>query len=143
MYMKMKGFSFRGLTFSFVVAFLVWSSSLESCHGRTTGKHWRQNRAASAALSSKKGKAHGHGGAHKGNHHGGATKTKPPSRKTLPPLQPPTTKPKPDVPRSPPPQKGGHSSMFNVLDFGAKGDGVTDDTKVNINLIFTKVFMSL
>lgn len=86
---------------------------------------------ASPTVSSKKGKAHGHGGSHKGNHHGSASKTKPlPSRNTPQPLPPPVTKPKPDVPRSPPPQKGGHSSMFNVLDFGAKGDGETDDTKV-------------
>ncbi|KAG6601507.1 Polygalacturonase, partial [Cucurbita argyrosperma subsp. sororia] len=101
------------------VAFLVWSFSSEGCHGRATGKHWRQNREALPALSSKKGKTHNHGGAHKGNHHGGASKTKPPSRKM----------PKPDVSRSPPPQKGSRSSMFNVLDFGARGDGKTDDTK--------------
>ncbi|XP_022944796.1 polygalacturonase At1g48100-like [Cucurbita moschata] len=124
MYMKMKGLSFRGLTFMFVVAFLVWSSSLGGCHGRATGKHWSKNRVASATHSSKKGKAHSHGGGHNGNRRGGASKTKPPS-----------TKPKQDVPPSLPPQKGGggfkggHSSMFNVLNFGARGDGVTDDTK--------------
>ncbi|KAG6573735.1 Polygalacturonase, partial [Cucurbita argyrosperma subsp. sororia] len=108
----------------FVVAFLVWSSSLGGCHGRATGKHWSKNRVASATHSSKKGKAHSHGGGHNGNRRGGASKTKPPS-----------TKPKQDVPPSLPPQKGGggfkggHSSMFNVLNFGARGDGVTDDTK--------------
>ncbi|XP_023543454.1 polygalacturonase At1g48100-like isoform X1 [Cucurbita pepo subsp. pepo] len=119
MYVKMKGPSFRGLTFMLAVVFLVWSSSSEGCHGRATGKHWRQNREALPALSSKKGKSHNHGGAHKGNHHGGASKTKPPSRKM----------PKPDVSHSPLPQKGSRSSMFNVLDFGARGDGKTDDTK--------------
>ncbi|TYK15613.1 polygalacturonase [Cucumis melo var. makuwa] len=131
MYMKMEGISFRGLTFMFAVAFLVWSSSLEGCHGRVRSKHyWRQNRVASPALYSKKGKAHSHGGSHKGNHHGSASKTKPrPSHKTPQPLPRPVTKPKPNIPRSPPPQKGGHSFMFNVLDFGAKGDGKTDDTK--------------
>lgn len=135
---KMKGFSFRGLTFMFLVAFLVWSSSLEACHGRATWKNWRQNRAASAALYSKKWKTtHRHGGSHKGNHRGGASKIKPPS------LLPPATKPKPDVPRSlPPPHKGGgfngdHSSTFNVLHFGAKGNGETDDTQVNINLLLS------
>lgn len=110
------------------VVFLVWSSSSEGCHGRATGKHWRQNREALPALSSKKGKSHNHGGAHKGNHHGGASKTKPPSRKM----------PKPDVSHSPLPQKGSRSSMFNVLDFGARGDGKTDDTKVH-----TKIVMNL
>ncbi|XP_022151047.1 polygalacturonase At1g48100-like [Momordica charantia] len=126
----MKGLSFRGLTFMFLVAFLVWSSSLEACHGRATWKNWRQNRAASAALYSKKWKTtHRHGGSHNGNHRGGASKIKPPS------LLPPATKQKPDVPRSlPPPHKGGgfngdHSSTFNVLHFGAKGNGETDDTQ--------------
>ena len=47
-----------------------------------------------------------------------------------------TVAPIDDTPTTPPPKGyngGGHSptTTFNVLDFGAKGDGKSDDTKVN------------
>ena len=50
---------------------------------------------------------------------------------------PPTTKPIQDIPPSSPPQKGydsSHSLVFDVMDFGAKGDGITDDTKLMFNM---------
>ncbi|XVE92400.1 hypothetical protein REPUB_Repub01dG0094000 [Reevesia pubescens] len=139
----MSGISFRSLTFMFLIAFIVWSSSIETCIARR-GKHWRQNRyAAAASLSkNKKGKSHGHG------HQNGGSNPKPPPHKTSPPTPsspkpkappppkektPPSPKPKEDVPSNPPPQKGysngQQSNVFDVLDFGAKGDGKTDDTK--------------
>ncbi|KAK6133597.1 hypothetical protein DH2020_032657 [Rehmannia glutinosa] len=83
----------------------------ESCNARRVGRHWR----ASDSISKKKGKNHGYNNHHKGN----AGKSKP---KTLTPKAPPLP---PAAPRGP---KGG-SSVFNVLDFGAKGDGTKDDTK--------------
>ncbi|KAK8360606.1 hypothetical protein V6Z12_A04G175900 [Gossypium hirsutum] len=130
----MKGVGLRRLTFMFLVAFLVWSSSIETCIARKS-KHWRQRRhAASVSLYKKKTKDHSHG---HHNYHNGGTKTKPPPYKTTPPSPkvkaPPSPKPKVKVPSVPPPQKGygngQQSKVFDVLHFGAKGDGKTDDTK--------------
>ena len=99
-----------------LIALLVWCSSSGTCHARR-GKHWRQSRAASASLSKKKSKSHGSGSHHRG---GGKSKSKAP----LPPKQ--------DI--TPPPPEKKASESFNVLDFGAKGDGETDDTKVIFQL---------
>ncbi|XP_034700586.1 polygalacturonase At1g48100 [Vitis riparia] len=107
----MSGLSFRRLAFMLLFAFLVWSSSTGTCHARR-GKHWRHSRAASASLSKKKAKSHG-----SGSHHHGGSKSK--SKAPSPPKQEVTP---------PPPEKKGPET-FNVLDFGAKGDGDTDDTK--------------
>ncbi|KAE8023478.1 hypothetical protein FH972_009168 [Carpinus fangiana] len=107
-----------------LVAFLLWSSNFEACNARR-GRHWRQRRGPSGSLAKKKGKNHG-----KGNyHHSGGSKPKSPPHKA-PSLPPP--KPKEDLPAPSPPPKGsngGHSVTFNVLDFGAKGDGSSDDTQ--------------
>ncbi|XP_028754393.1 polygalacturonase At1g48100 [Neltuma alba] len=136
----MREWSFRGLTLMVLIASLVWSSNFEACIARR-GKHWRQNRDVSASLYKKKGKSHGN---KQNNHHGGGSshsKPKPPSSpphyKITPspsssPPSPPFPKPKKGSPPSGSPPKsynGGHSTTFNVLDFGAKGDGKTDDTK--------------
>lgn len=107
------------------IALLAWSSSLEMCNARR-GKHWRHSRAASASLLKKKTKSHG--SSHH-NHHGGSKSPTAPSHKS--PSLPPSPKPVEETPPSPPQKgySGGRSATFNVLDFGAKGDGSTDDTK--------------
>ncbi|PIA61915.1 hypothetical protein AQUCO_00200126v1 [Aquilegia coerulea] len=57
----------------------------------------------------------------------------PPSKgPTIPPSPSPTPSKGPTIPQSPPPpaeNNGRNSTIYNVLDFGAKGDGSTDDTK--------------
>lgn len=103
-----RGFSLKGLSLTLVIVFLIWFSSFDSCNARR-GKHWRQNRAASSSLSKKKAK---NNGGHGSKSHGGSKSPSP----------------------APAPPKKGHtdsdSTVFNVIDFGAKGDGATDDTKV-------------
>lgn len=111
----------------FLIAFLIWSSNFEGCIGRR-GKHWRENR---DSLLKKKGK----------NHNGGGSKPKAPPQKSIPPPQlqppPPSQEGAPSTPPPPPKNNnGGSSAIFNVLDFGAKGHGDTDDTKVNSTLNF-------
>ncbi|KAF9626691.1 hypothetical protein IFM89_038786 [Coptis chinensis] len=119
----MNCYSLRNFTLLILVTLLVWSSTLEPCNARK-GKHWRQSRATSASLY-KKSKSHGNSHKHQSKGSNGS-KQKPPSP---PPSQEPTI---PKVAPPPPPVKGnddGNAPMLNVLDFGAKGDGYTDDTK--------------
>ncbi|CAM8953125.1 unnamed protein product [Rhodiola kirilowii] len=110
----MAGLTIRCFTMMMlIVIFAVWTPSLfESCDAKRGG-HWR-HRGVSASLSSKK-KTKSHNG-HGSNYHHSGGKSKPK------PKSPPKKAPKV------PPQKGG-SATYNVLHYGAKGDGRTDDTK--------------
>ncbi|XP_010936703.1 polygalacturonase At1g48100 [Elaeis guineensis] len=105
----MSGFSFKGLTIPFLLVLLVMCSTLDICDaGR--GWDWR------AGDEGKSG--------------GGSSPTNP-SQLTKPkprPIPSPTPKPKPQPSPSPIPPAP-HGTAFDVLDFGAKGDGTTDDTK--------------
>ncbi|KAK4357520.1 hypothetical protein RND71_023130 [Anisodus tanguticus] len=132
----MGGLNFRSFTFMFIVAFLVWSSNVEICNARR-GKHWKQQtRASSASLYKKKGKYHG-----SNHHHKSGSKPKP--KYSSPPASTPTNPPSKGYTPTNPPSKGytptnppskGYdnvpsTNIFNVRNFGAKGDGKTDDTK--------------
>ncbi|KAH6763210.1 Pectin lyase-like superfamily protein [Perilla frutescens var. hirtella] len=120
----MGGFCLKNITFTIVIVLLVWCSDVEICNARRVGKHWRQSRNSAASLSKKKGKSHG------SSHHSG--KANKPKQKTPSPKAPPAP-PLPPPEGPPPPKKGGGnaagSAVFDVLDFGAKGDGCADDTK--------------
>ncbi|KAF5778149.1 putative polygalacturonase [Helianthus annuus] len=107
-------FSFKKLTFAFVVAILVWASSIETCNGRR-GKHWRHSRDTLSSLYKKKGNNHGHQIIVEKPKSKSKSKPKPKQKHPLPTPEEPIA----------PPQKG---SKFNVLDYGAKGDGASDDT---------------
>lgn len=91
---------------------------MESCNARRrVGSHWRKSRGeVSSSLFKKRGKSH---------HNSNGSKSKQKAPKAAPP----------------PPKEGDENTpdptVFDVLDFGAKGDGSTDDTKVKINANIT------
>ncbi|KAL8137917.1 hypothetical protein V2J09_003918 [Rumex salicifolius] len=126
-YRIMKGLNLKNLTITLVVSVLLWSSSIGVCSARR-GRHWRHKRPISASLVAKKGKSNG-GHTHTySHHHSSRSVPKPPSHKSSP-------SPKaaaPPVLSVPPSSKSPYkaaSSTFNVVKFGAKGDGRCDDTK--------------
>ncbi|CAN6901676.1 unnamed protein product [Brassica oleracea] len=134
-----KSLRLRSITLMMLMAVLVWSVTLETCIARR-GRHWRHNNQRSTdlsdSMSSKKPKSHGnsHHSSHNNNnshHHKSKPKPKPklqtppkvddnynsPVVSQLPKVQPPSL---PSL---------NESQVFNVMDFGAKGDGIRDDTK--------------
>jgi len=133
-----RSLSLRSITMMILMAVLVWSVTLETCIARR-GRHWRHSHRSSSdlsdSLSNKKPKSHGnshHHSSHNNNHHH-KSKPKPKPKLKTPPKahdnNSPVVSGPPKVQPPPlPPQKG--SQVFNVMDFGAKGDGKCDDTKV-------------
>nr|ABV25004.1 polygalacturonase 7 [Oncidium hybrid cultivar] len=106
----MAGFSFKGYVLMLLLILLLLCYNFEVCEARR-GKHWKQRRIPDSSLTKKKGKGKAGGGSHNNHHGGGGGGGKNPA------------------PMPSPSPSSSHNSMFNVLDFGAKGDGVTDDTK--------------
>lgn len=148
----------KGLTFLLPLALLVLSSSVHLCDARS-GKHWRHNRAPSTSLLRGKGKGKS-SSSHKQNGKGNQNPYQPsPSTSPTAPVSPSGSPPVqgrggqgptmptpssgtgytvPPPPALQPPQSPllpaapSQDTVFNVVDFGAKGDGVTDDTQVTI-----------
>ncbi|KAL7149127.1 hypothetical protein ABFS83_05G018500 [Erythranthe nasuta] len=138
----MGGSYFRNLTFMLIVTVLLLGfSHIESGNAKRIGRHWRQSRNAADSLSKKKGKSHHSSNAGKSKHKTPSPKPPPPPPPpavvvSAPLAPPPATGPKgsPPPPTAPPTDKGGGyspvgSTVLNVLNFGAKGDGISDDTK--------------
>ncbi len=97
-----------------IIAFFVWSSRFESCNARQD-KYWRQSKTAPAEtvfLQKEKGYGVGHDQSRFSKfvdyHYIWADETMATNQ-------------------------GQSSATFNVYDYGAKGDGHTDDTKVIIS----------
>ncbi|KAL5227590.1 hypothetical protein ABZP36_015855 [Zizania latifolia] len=133
-----------------LLVLLALFSAIDVCDARR-GKHWRPRSSPSSSLLRKRGK--GKKGSSNRQHGGNRQNPNPP-----PVSPPPSPSPNPNVPLSPtsPDNGDGHSSpkpptpscgkgnqppsrptpaapqggaVFNVVDSGAKGDGVSDDTK--------------
>ncbi|MFS8003382.1 putative endo-polygalacturonase [Helianthus anomalus] len=131
--------TFKSFTFTILITILLWTSTTDhhTCNAR---KDWH-TRTISTSLSKKKSTNH-----HQHHHNGGKSKSKasshkaPPSPKVKAPPAPPKVKtplapPIGKAPTAPPENDNGGgpvtdaAATYNVLDFGAKGDGNTDDTK--------------
>ncbi|XP_037427855.1 polygalacturonase At1g48100-like isoform X2 [Triticum dicoccoides] len=123
----------KGLAVLLLVVSLALSSGVGFCDARS-GKHWRQNRGPSTTMFTRKGKGKNGGGSPPHSHrqygkgHQSPAMPAPPSpgggNGHASPSPPP-----PQAPPSPPPEAPSQGTVFSVVAFGARGDGVTDDTQ--------------
>ena len=133
----------KGLTFLLLLVLLVLCSSICLCDARS-GKHWRRSRATSTSML-RKGKPKS-SSSHKQNGKGIQNPYQPrPSTNPVSPSRSPVhgkggqgptmptpgggsgcTVPPPPLLQPPPPPSppAEQDTVFNVVDFGAKGDGV-------------------
>ncbi|KAK9117175.1 hypothetical protein Sjap_016122 [Stephania japonica] len=98
-----------------ITGIITQKTAKKACNARR-GRHWRRSRGESVSLF-KKGKNH---------HQSNGNSPSPAQGKgqfSTGPKQAPSPPGEGDV------NGGGNSNVFNVLSFGAKGDGNTDDTK--------------
>lgn len=124
--MEMGGKNLKCLTSVAFICVFVWCFSLQNCHARE-GRHLTHTKTGSGREIEKKVRDDtGFSGRHRHvhRHRGGSG----PSRSTSG-----GRVGSENIVGVSLASKGG-SSNFNVLDFGAKGDGRADDTKVNLGL---------
>ncbi|WOK98520.1 hypothetical protein Cni_G07232 [Canna indica] len=94
-----------GLLLFFLVTLIC--SNIDGCEARK-GRHWKQKKSSSTSLVRKKGNGKNGGSSNRSGH-----------------LSPPPSSDLPGTEYPAPPT----AATFDVIDFGANGDGVTDDTK--------------
>ncbi|KAL9240952.1 hypothetical protein vseg_015117 [Gypsophila vaccaria] len=142
----MKIFHLRSFTLMLLIVVLLWSSNVEVCTARRSG-NWRHDRPLSTSLLKKKGKSNGSHSRYT-HHHTSKPKAKtpylkapsPPTLSPAPIVEAPPAKKAPDCKGSPPKAVSppyptptveipSSDNIFSVLDYGAKGDGTSDDTK--------------
>ncbi|KAM0840613.1 hypothetical protein ACQ4PT_059542 [Festuca glaucescens] len=146
----------KGLATLIIFVSLALSSGVSICDARS-GRHWRQKNGPSTTMFRRKGKGKNGGSSHRryqpspstgpsvpvspspvvptpspGGGNGYTSPSPPPP--LLPSLPPqasplPPSPPPPQAPPLPPPEAPSQDTAFNVVAFGAKGDGVTDDTQ--------------
>ncbi|KAJ1264233.1 hypothetical protein BS78_09G247500 [Paspalum vaginatum] len=135
----------KGLTFLLLLALLVLCSGVRPCDARS-GKRWRRSGSPSTSLLRGKGKAKS-GSSHKQNGKGNRSpSSSSPAAPASPSGSPAPVNNGTQAPAMPAPSSGSgyalpppsspstpvapsHGTVFSVVDFGARGDGVTDDTQ--------------
>lgn len=113
--------SLKTVIIMLLLSFLLLSSYFDTYINARRSKHWKEK---GVSPSSSKGKTtryhhHGHHG-HSGHQH----------RQNLGPIASPNLDHAPEKHQPPSYPPFMQPEIFNVLDFGAQGDGDSDDTKV-------------
>jgi hypothetical protein len=124
---KMRGLRQQNLLALTILLITLTSTYMDICDAR---KHtrWVTKDDIESSLSKKKPNEKSNHTSNGTKHNNHISKHKKP--KSPPPPSPPSG-PSPYAP-VPPATPVPHGTTFNVLDYGAKGDGATDDTKVNM-----------